>query len=100
MTPDQRQEGTDCDGAIDGDGAGGGGNVDEQDQHGAALLVIGRGGKTQIERQTQAQHRRGGEERQHRAGETHEFMRIGIAEQPIHLTTQIQAHGGRRREGT
>src|SRR5256885_968339 len=57
MAPDQRQQRTDRDGAIDRHGGGGGRHMDEQHQHGAALLVIRRGGETQVEGQREADRR-------------------------------------------
>ena len=100
MTPDQRQQRADGDGAINAHGQNGSGHVNKQDQNRAPLLVIGRRGETQI--QGRAKTKNGGQdcEGQNRARQAHELVRIGVAEQELHLTTQIEADTGRRREGT
>ena len=106
MAPDERQQRTHGNGAIDRHCAGGGGNVNEQDQHRAALLVIRRRRETQIERHADAQRRGDRGERQHHAGQAHELVRVGVTEQPVHVTTvpfligQVEADAGGRREGT
>src|SRR5258708_10306413 len=87
MTPYQRQQGTDGDGAIGQLRHHIGGNMDEQQSYCGALLVVRRHAETEIQAQRKTECSGDGRERQHRPRQAHELVRIGIAEQELHLTT-------------